>query len=280
MHTRLHFILYGLGIFLIAQSTRTVEAAVGYDITVGGAICIDASDRDVRRAVALLRASGVASRTDGDCLYVEGVRVRVPHGLEGWSVTKLRRAGFSSVHHPWRSAGGSGIIKRRVAPSFIFPQPITNRNYRSAVRSIECGIARQLRQSFDEVQIRNKCDSDVSGPEMCWNIWLAGHTANSRGLNSSSLEGLVSDKYWFSTRIELWIADYDDYPETGGSVARIDLVTVSSKFARYPPDRSPEAHRYQFISEFAPSVDEFELDEIIGHRVSDIITARSLRCDG
>ena len=251
-----------------AQPAQDPGAA---DAVTMGQICVEASSP--KKVVSVLKnAGGAAKQIDGNCGDL--ISLAVPHGLESWSITILKKAGYQKADHPIASAGGSGVIKRRLDAGELYQGSNTPSTLEGVHDLMRKRIRERLAPYFSDILIK-PCPRQVIDSELCWNVWLGGHVSTSTGLPRKCLGGLVSERYWFSVRLEMWMGEFGSYPDNDGNrlgkKVRFDAAVISSKYARMPASDKPEAGNYRPISSYEPSVDEYELDVLIAERIADLV---------
>lgn len=246
-------------------------------------VCVEVSKEQVPEVLSEMRSRGlkIEEYPDNTCFYwndrMQGLLV--PAGLEHWTVKTLRQLGYTAKHAA-ATAGGGGENKSRVERSYVFDGDVNPQNYQEVIGNIDCKLKTRFSSYFQDVNIQNKCKSDIDERELCWNIWVGGHLATSKGLRDDDLRKQVPSKYWFSSRIEIFIGDFYDYPEANGAQkARIDFFVLSTRFARSPPDEVPDGSRYQTIDQFEPQLDVDEVDDLVGWAIrQNVVRAGPLEC--
>ena len=129
------------------------------------------------------------------------------------------------------------------------------------------------------MRVVQSCGGSVQTDGLCWTAWTGGHLSNSEGLSSSALNGQISDKYWFSAKTAIDINYVELEPKETGKLQdafRIDISTLSSKFARAPASSPPDPPRYQSIGDQEITGDS--IDELIASRIRDIVMWAPLSC--
>lgn len=276
-----------IGFFLLSLSAAAESG--GEDVSQVGSVCAVIPQAKTPSVLKKMRARGlkIKEMPENTCFYWgngtdEYQGFDVPEGLEGWTVKTLRELGYNA-RHAIATAGGGGENKLRVNRTYIFGQEITPKNYKEVVADVQCKLNTRFSEYFERINIQNKCRSDIEEHELCWNIWLGGHLATSKGIQEIDLRAQISPKYWFSTRLELFIGDFFDYPyvdvKGGGKMARIDFFVQSTRFARAPAERAPEGARYHPIENFEPQLYGDEVDGLIGWAIrKNVIRAGQFVC--
>ena len=271
---------------IILSSNAAAETGAE-DISQIGSVCVNIPRTKAAVVLKKMRERGIKIKEypENTCSYWgnetgEYQGFDVPEGLEGWTVRTLRAMGYNA-RHAIATSGGGGENKLRVKRSYIFDREITPQNYKEMVSDIQCKLNKRFSKYFEHVSIKNKCKSDVDEHELCWNIWLGGHLATSKGVQGNDLRAQIDQKYWFSTRLELFIGDFFDYPDVkgGSQVARIDFFVQSTRFARAPAEKPPERTRYHPIEYFEPQLDGDEVDDLVGWAIREnVIRAGQFTC--
>jgi hypothetical protein len=201
------------------------------------------------------------------------VALEIPSGLEGWTLDRLRAQGFTA-RYMFGTAGGGLDSRARLDPKILFDRQPTPANLRDANASAVCKLRTRLSQYFEDVSTFHPCPTNMEPNELCWRMWLGGHTSNSRGFNGSEFR-MIGPKYWVSAKVDLWIGLFTNYdPGSGDNLGwrmKLIVATLSSAYARFPASARPTGNDYQPISYYEPRVDADALDAETASRVADIL---------
>jgi hypothetical protein len=205
--------------------------------------------------------------------------LKVPDGLEGWSVGKLRQAGFPAGF-AGGTAGGSGDIRLAFDPRRALAQEISPSTIEELKTDLQCRLSMILKPRFADVSF-SRCTESMSRDGFCWWIWLGGHTSTSTTFKSPDLSAKISDKYWFSAKLQIWMGYFPHSPfePQDGPKLKVHFYVVSSKFARFPPSTKPETDSYKHIDHFHKGVSPDAIDDAINNRIEEFIKAFPVKCE-
>ncbi|MFM9975798.1 MAG: hypothetical protein ACKVON_14645 [Beijerinckiaceae bacterium] len=208
---------------------------------------------------------------------------RVPIGMEGWVLEKSRKLGFRSSYAKF-TAGGSGIVKHRLNYRDLFDKDVTPENASELKDDLQCKLNSKLLKSFPEV-VSQKCRNSTGKNDFCWEFLLSGHTSSTPSLmNNIDIREKVGPGFWVSFRMYIEVAPMKNYLDydmpTARDVARVDIVTIRSRFARSGLQNRPASDGYHEIGHYKSNIAPEDIDWPIASLVgSVIVNSEKLTCN-
>ena len=249
-----------------------------------GRVCVPGNNAAERAIDELAKSGGKSIRdAEGDhhCFNPSfPLSIKVPYGLEGWSIALLNRSGVRAGPATG-TAGGSGDIRIAFEPTHILAREIAPNTIEYLRSDIQCRLDIVLKANYEDVSF-SRCTEPMLRDGFCWWAWLGGHSKTSSGLQSAALSAKISDKYWASAKLQIWMGYFPSSPfePTLGSKVKAHFYVVSSKYARSPVSAKPDGDAYQAIDHFEKGVSPDELDDILNSRVEAILKALPASCGG
>lgn len=248
-----------------------------------GRICVPGNN-GAERAIAELVKSGSKAvrhpRSDPHCFDSHlPSALMVPYGLEGWSIRQLTRFGVQAGPATG-TAGGSGDLRLAYEPRHVLVREISPDTIEHLRSDIQCRLEELFKVHYVDVSF-SRCTESMQRDGFCWWVWAGGHTRISSGFKSAALSTKISDRYWASAKLQIWMGYFPSSPfePTLGPKVKAHFYVVSSRYARAPTTAKPEGEAYKAIDHFEKNVSPDELDDILNSRVEEIMRALPGACN-
>jgi len=267
---------------LIQITFASAERVGTEDRLEGAGLCVKTPKKDSANVLLALRKNGIPASHDSENDFVCAEQIvgslsfLVPFGLESWAEKTLVKSGFKTVFYHHTTAGGGYYAKTRMETDIIFSQEPNSANLELIKTEVDCKLRNRLGNHFDEIFKASCLKTDVLYPVgLCYKYIVGGHLSTSKGIRASDLHAYLDGGFWFSVRFMIVLSYIDDYTDNDlrklGKKARADLVTLSTKFAKYPSNKNPKRDLYRNIEHFNKGVAEEDVDADIASRLSDIL---------